>query len=607
MRRIHKWNRLGILLMSMVFSVLVICSGACGMEPSSTETEAEVKVETEAKAETEVETRAETEAETRSETEAETKAETEAETEAKQDIVILATSDVHCGIEENFAYAGLEQIREVFEKSGVHTILVDGGDFAQGEAIGTITEGDAIIGLMNELAYDVAIPGNHDYDYGMDQFFTLTGEADFPFISCNFEKEGELVFDPYLIMDADGTKIGFVGVTTPETITTSTPTNFQDEDGNFIYGFLQEDRTGQELYDAVQAAVDEVLEEGADYVFLLSHLGESASSEPWTSADVISHTSGIDVVLDGHSHDTDQVVVEDMEGNEVPRMGLGTKLNGIGYVRISADDGSISHEFYTWTNTPSFPYLADIGNDLSASVNKALEELKEELDKAVAYSPFDLVINDPEEVDRNGVSVRIVRKEETNLGDLIADALRYASGADVAIYNGGAVRTGFSAGDITYLDLMNLMPFSDAMDVLEVTGQQILDALEWGARFCPDECGGFLHVAGITYEIHTDIESSCTSDENGMFAGVEGEYRVQNVMIGGEALDTGKTYSLASVDYMLAEHGDGFTMFDDSEVLQKASLLDVQVMINYLTGPLGGTVPEEYSDPYGQGRITILS
>ena len=542
MRRIHKWNRLGILLMSMVFSVLVICSGACGMEPSSTETE----------------------------------------TEAKQDIVILATSDVHCGIEENFAYAGLEQIREVFEKSGDHTILVDGGDFAQGEAIGTITEGDAIIGLMNELAYDVAIPGNHDYDYGMDQFFTLTGEADFPFISCNFEKEGKLVFDPYLIMDADGTKIGFVGVTTPETITTSTPTNFQDEDGNFIYGFLQEDRTGQELYDAVQAAVDEVLEEGADYVFLLSHLGESASSEPWT-------------------------VVEDMEGNEVPRMGLGTKLNGIGYVRISADDGSISHEFYTWTNTPSFPYLADIGNDLSASVNKALEELKEELDKAVAYSPFDLVINDPEEVDRNGVSVRIVRKEETNLGDLIADALRYASGADVAIYNGGAVRTGFSAGDITYLDLMNLMPFSDAMDVLEVTGQQILDALEWGARFCPDECGGFLHVAGITYEIHTDIESSCTSDENGMFAGVEGEYRVQNVMIGGEALDTGKTYSLASVDYMLAEHGDGFTMFDDSEVLQKASLLDVQVMINYLTGPLGGTVPDEYSDPYGQGRITILS
>ena len=145
------------------------------------------------------------------------------------------------------------------------------------------------------------------------------------------------------------------------------------------------------------------------------------------------------------------------------------------------------------------------------------------------------------------------------------------------------------------------------MDVLEVTGQQILDALEWGARFCPDECGGFLHVAGITYEIHTDIESSCTSDENDMFTGVEGEYRVQNVMIDGEALDTGKTYSLASVDYMLAEHGDGFTMFDDSEVLQKASLLDVQVMINYLTGPLGGTVPEEYSDPYGQGRITILS
>ena len=533
-------------------------------------------------------------------------AETESETETRQDIVILATSDVHCGIDENFAYAGLEQIREVFEKNGDYTILVDSGDSVQGEVVGTITRGDTIIDLMNRLEYDVATPGNHDYDYGMDQFFELTGKADFPYISCNFNKEGELIFDPYLIKEVNGTKIGFVGVTTPETITSSTPAYFQDEDGNYIYGFLQEDETGQALYDAVQDAVDDVREEGAEYVFLLSHLGESASCEPWTYADVISNTSGIDVVLDGHSHDTDQVVMEDKDGNEVPRMGLGTKLNGIGYVRISAEDGSISHEFYTWTNTPTFPQLADIENDISASVKDAMTELDKKLEKTVASSSYDLVTNDPKELDESGVPVRIIRKKETNLGDLVADAFRSAAGSDVAIHIGGGIRAEISAGDITYGDLLDVMPYENSMDVLEVTGQQILDALEWGARVVPEENGGFLHVSGMSYEIHTDIESSCTKDADGMFTGVEGEYRVKNVMVGGKPLDLEKTYTLSSINYTLAEHGDGFTMFDGCKVLQLGSQLDLQVLINYLTGPLGGIVPDEYEDPYGQGRITVV-
>lgn len=526
----------------------------------------------------------------------------ETEAEGKQDIVILATSDVHCGIDENFAYAGLEQIREVFEEKGDHTILVDSGDSVQGEAIGTITKGDAIIDLMNRLEYDVAIPGNHEYDYGMDQFFKLTESADFPYISCNFNKEGQMVFDPYLIEDVNGTKIGFVGVTTPETITSSTPSVFQDADGNFIYGFLQ-DETGQTLYDAVQDAVDGARKEGAEYVFLLSHLGESEACEPWTYADVIANTSGIDLVLDGHSHDTDQKVTEDKEGKEVPRMGLGTKLNGIGCVRISAEDGSISHEFYTWTNTPSFPQLAGIENEIGTAVEESREKLEKELEEKIASSSYDLVTHDTEELDENGEPVRIIRKRESNLGDLVADAFRSASGADIAIQNGGGIRAAIPAGDITYGDLMNVMPYGNAMYVIRATGQQILDALEWGARAVPDESGGFLHVSGMTYEIHTDIASSCTKDEDGMFAGVEGEYRVKNVMVGDEKLDLEKTYSLASINYTLTEHGDGFTMFDGCKVLQKGSQTDLQVLINYLTDTLGGAVPEAYKDPYGQGRI----
>ena len=530
----------------------------------------------------------------------------ETESETKQDIVILATSDVHCGIDKNFAYAGLKQIREMYENNGDDTILVDSGDSVQGETIGMMTGGDAIIDLMNDLKYDVAAPGNHEFDYGTDQFFELEERAEFPYISCNFSKEGELVFDPYIIKDVNGTKIGFVGVTTPETITVSTPLYFQDEEGNYIYGFLQEDETGQALYDAVQDAVDKAREEGAEYIFLLSHLGESEASEPWTYADLISNTSGIDIVFDGHSHDTNQVVMEDKDGREVLRMGLGTKLNVIGCVRISAEDGSISNELLTWNNTLSFPQMAGIENDIDASVKKDLEELEKELGYSIASTPFDLIVDDPEEVDESEMPDFIIRNKETNLGDLVADAFLSVSGADVAVFNGGGIRTEIAAGDITYGELINVMPFENEMVVLEVTGQQILDALEWGARAVPDESGGFLHVAGMTYEIHADISSSCKEDENGMFAGVEGEYRVQNVMIGSEALDPEKTYSLSSNDYTLMYLGDGFAMFDGCKVLQEGPQIDVQVMIAYLTETLGGVVSDEYKNPYGQGRIKII-
>lgn len=533
-------------------------------------------------------------------------AQTDSECEVKQDIVILATSDVHCGVDNNFGYVGLEQIRKEFEENGDNTILVDCGDSIQGEPIGTLTKGESIIDLMNELDYDVAVPGNHDFDYGMDTFLKLTEEAEFPYICCNFSKDDELIFDPYLIQEVSGRKIGFVGVTTPKTLVQSTPAYFQDENGNFIYSFLQKDETGQMLYDAVQASVDSVRAEGAEYVFLLSHLGSRGDCEPWTYEDVVSHTTGIDLVLDGHSHDTDQVTMNDKDGNEVPRMGLGTKMNGIGCVKISAEDGSISHDFYVWNNTPSLPSLTGIENDMTDLLAGEMEKLGQEMEEVIAVTPYDLVIYDPEKVDKKGAPVRIVRKEETNLGDLMADVYLSASGADVAIENAGAIRIQVPAGNITYDTILTLQPFGNQLCVIEVSGQQILDALEWGAKGAPEENGGFLQVAGMTYEIHTDVPSSCRGDANGMFVGVDGEYRVQNVMVGGEALDPEKTYTLASHQYTLFEHGDGFTMFDGCKVLQDRVQLDNQMVINYLTESLGGKVPAEYANPHGQGRIIIV-
>ena len=521
------------------------------------------------------------------------------------DLVVLFTSDVHCGVDQGFGYVGLQQIRDQMEAKGDYTLLVDDGDSIQGEPLGTMTTGQADIELMNAMKYDVAIPGNHEFDYGMDRFLELAQMAEFPYISCNFNREGELVFDPYVIKEFDGVKIAFVGVTTPKTLTSSTPTYFMDEEGNFIYGFLQ-DTTGEALYSAVQSAVDDARAEGADYVFVMGHMGNEAECEPWTYADVIRNTTGIDVFLDGHSHDTDQVVMQNRNGEDVIRSACGTKLQCIGYARISAEDGSIEAGVYNWNNDVSAPELLGIGNGMTEEIAKATGELDEKLGEVVAKSAVDLTIFDPEAKDENGNPIRIIRRAETNLGDLCADAYLDQSGADIAFVNGGGIRVSIPAGDITRGDILKVHPFGNSMCVVEVTGQQILDALEWGAHGIPGENGGFLQVAGLTYEIHTYIESSCTQDENTMFTGVDGEYRVKNVMVGGEPLDPEKTYTLASHNYMLKNGGDGYSMFEGCRILQDEVKLDNQVLIDYITGTLGGVIGEEYAEPYGQGRIVAV-
>ena len=520
------------------------------------------------------------------------------------DVVILFTSDVHCGIDQGFGYAGLQAVREYLKAQGNDVLLVDDGDNIQGEPVGTMSKGEICLELMNAMGYDVAIPGNHEFDYGMDQFLALAEKAEFPYISCNFNKGGELVFEPYVIKEAGGAKIAFVGVTTPKTLPSSTPRYFQDENGEFIYGFMQDD-DGQGVYDAVQKAVDDARAEGADYVVVMGHMGNEAECTPWTYADVISHTSGIDVFLDGHSHDTEQVTMKDKDGNEVLRSACGTKLACIGWCRIAAD-GKLSTGLYTWNNSGSVPAMLGIKNDMSKAVEDAVGKLNEQLKEVVAKTTVNLTINDPVEVDANGKPIRMVRRAETNLGDLCADAYRDQSGADIAFVNGGGVRVDIPAGDITLNDILKVHPFGNAMCVVEVTGQQILDALEWGSRAVPGESGSFLQVSGLTYEIHSYIDTPCTNDENGLFTGVEGERRVQNVLVGGEPIDPKATYTLASHNYMLLDQGDGYTMFEGAPLLQDSVKLDNQVLIDYITESLGGVIGEEYEDPFGQGRITIV-
>ena len=517
-----------------------------------------------------------------------------------RNVVVLFTSDAHAGLDQGWGYAGVAAIRDALAAKN-HVVLVDNGDAIQGETIGTLTNGKALVELMNVVGYDVAVPGNHEFDYGMSNFLTLAGEvAEYPYISANFTYQDKLVFNPYVIKEFDGVKIAFVGVTTPMTITSSTPTYFQDENGEYVYGFSQDD-TGEKFYAAIQKAVDSARAEGAQYVIVLGHLGTEATCEPFTSIDVIYNVSGIDAVLDGHAHETmpeNRVVGKD--GKEVVRVACGTKLANVGALTITPD-GEISAELFTWQNSLTPVEVFGLTGTVVDAMNEKIASMEEIRNTVVARTEATLYINDPVATD-----VRIIRNAETNLGDLCADAYRAMSGADVALINGGGIRAQIPAGDITLDQIYSVHPFGNILCMVEVTGQQILDALEFGACNTPGENGGFLHVSGLTYEIHTYIPSSVTANDKGMFTGVEGEYRVKNVIIGGEPLDVAKTYSLASHNYMLKSAGDGFSMFAGAKLLIDESLIDNQVLITYITTNLGGVVGEEYANPYGQGRIVAV-
>ncbi len=532
-------------------------------------------------------------------------AEGNGEAHLQKDVVVLFTSDVHCGVDQGFGYVGVKATKDYFEREGCHVLLVDNGDAIQGEPVGLLTQGEAIVDMMNKMGYDIAIPGNHEFDYGMERFLALAEMAEYPYVSCNFNREGKLVFPAYTIREFDGVKLAFVGATTPDVMLSSTPSFFQDENGNFIYGFMQ-GNDGADLYAAIQRAVDDARAEGADYVILQCHLGNDATSVPYTYADVLAHTTGIDAVLDGHSHDTDKVIMKDRNGRDVVRQACGTKLEGIGWMRISAADGSIDTGLYTWNNPVPAPKLLGIQNEMSEVVDGALTSLGEWLNKKVGTSAVALSINDPVAVTDSGRPVRIIRTAETSLGDLLTDAFRVQTGADVAIVCSASIRADLPRGDITMNDLISVYPFGNHISMREVTGQQLLDALEWGAKDTPREFVGFLQVSGLTLEIHTYIESSCRTGENNGFAGVAGEYRVRNVMVGGEPLALDKVYTVAAVDYLLLNHGNGFTMFDGGKVRLQGGEPDYAVVAKYIQEDLKGVIGEGYESPYGQGRIVAV-
>lgn len=511
-------------------------------------------------------------------------------------VTIFYTNDVHTYINNQakestlpINYATVAALKQSVPGS----LLVDAGDHIQGTAYGGMDQGKSIIELMNATGYDVATLGNHEFDYDMPRLMTIlgndgkgTGEASFPYVSCNFYKEADksTVLDPYKIFTVNTTKVAFVGVTTPESFTKSTPKYFQDTSGNYIYG-ISGGADGTALYTAVQEAIDAAIADGADYVIGLGHLGVDPSSAPWRSTDVIAHVSGLNAFIDGHSHnEIASQTVTDKDGNDVILSQTGNYLNHIGEMTI-ASDGTI---------TARLLKRADITPPDDAGVKTLadtwINDVSTQLGTKIAESDIPFRIND------DG-GKRLIRKQETNLGDLNADAYYWylnekeGLSCDVAIMNGGGIRADVAAGDWTYQTCKTVNTFGNVLCMMEVTGEQILNALEMGARSLPDgENGGFLHVAGMTYRINKNLTSGVNLDSMGIWQGMQSdaEHRVYDVQVYNkttqayEPLDLAKTYTMAGTNYTIRNQGDGFAMFEGATLVKDYVCEDYLAMAAYL-------------------------
>ena len=549
----------------------------------------------------------------------------------KSDVTILYTNDVHTYIDKQspkLTYAAIADLKQSYQNAGKDVLLVAAGDHVQGTAYGSMDEGASIIKLMNAAGYDVATPGNHEFDYGMDRAKAIMKEADFPYLSCNWVdlRTGLRVLPSVKVFVRGGRRIAFVGVTTPETFTKSTPAYFMDKaQRKYIYD-IQGGEDGKKLYDAVQKAIDKA-KLLADVVIGLGHLGVDPSSSPWTSEEVIAHTSGFDAFIDGHSHTVmENKQVQDASGKAVTLTQTGSYFANVGEMTIAAD-GTIT--------TKLIPTHEGMDAGIAAMQTSWVNTVDDMLGEKIAVGDSDFYVSDP------ATGKRRIRSAETNLGDFVADGI-YAYfneveklHCDLAIMNGGGIRADVPAGDWTFKTCKQVSPFGNVACLMSVTGKQIQDALEFAARFAGEggkENGGFLQVAGATYEIHTDIPNTVQTDEKNVWIGsATGTPRVQNVKIYDKAsgsylpLDPGATYALAGMNYTLRNLGDGFAMFDGAELIKDYVSEDYLVMATYamtFDGADAAGLPHlssansplaaypgyllNYEQPYGAGRITIL-
>ena len=548
-----------------------------------------------------------------------------------KELTILYTNDIHGYIantvkndsgeeEPGLSYDNLKALKDDLKAEGRNVLLVDLGDHAQGAVYAAISEGDDIIGLMNEVGYDIATLGNHEFDYGQFKTFKFIDNANFPYVSCNFYNVSDklLVLPAYEVLEIDGLRVAFIGITTPQTMTSSSPKNFQNENGEYIYG-IAAGQDGSELYSYVQAAIDDARNE-ADVVIAIGHLGVEEGSAPYRSTDVIANVSGLDAFIDGHSHTRmEEELVADKDGNQVVLTQTGCYFSAIGDMEVKISDGKAS------ISTSLIDKYDRKDEAITAKIDSIVDKVNSELGKTIADNSCAFYTNEP------GTDKRIIRSQETNLGDLTADSIYYYYNnvleldCDIAVVNGGGIRQDMPDGLHTYLDCKTVEPFGNVTCLIKADGQTIKDALEMGARFVPEESGGLLHAAGIKYSIDTSITPSIQMDENEIWTGAPtGTYRVHDIEVYNketgayEPLEDDKIYSIAGINYILRNDGNGMTMFDGCESVVDYVSEDYVILAEYINAFNDRTISTansplsalngyliDYENPYGAGRITI--
>ena len=513
------------------------------------------------------------------------------------DIVILHTNDVHGAIA---GYAKVAALKDAYEARGAYVLLMDAGDFIQGDPTVSTSEGATAVELMNLAGYDVVSLGNHEFDYGYQNLKDLEADADFAIVDANVLYNGSVAFEDNLVFTTpDGTKIGVFGLDTPETATKAHPAKIQG------VTFL----AGEDLYDCAQEQVDALTAEGCNYVICLGHLGIDDESAGNRSIDLLENVDGVDLFIDGHSHSTQDDITAALTaasqagGNEISvdssmvngtvLTSTGTKLESVGVVTIDGETGRID------ASTVSAASLTDEDADVAARAAAIQKEIDDEYGTVFAKT----------EVALNGEREPGNRTEETNLGDLITDALvwgaeREGTEVDAAVTNGGGIRASIAAGDITKKDINTVLPFGNTLSIVKVTGAELLEALEASTYCTPTSIGGFPQVSGIEFTVDTTKAYDQGEQYPGStYYGPKSIQRVTIETVGGEPFDANATYTIATNDFMAAG-GDTYYAFAAASVNYDLGLSMDEVVMDYITDELKGTVTAgAYGEP--AGRITV--
>ena len=509
--------------------------------------------------------------------------------------VILHTNDVHGSIE---LYAKVAAMKDDYKAQGAQVILADAGDYSQGTVYVSVNKGKDAVTMMNAAGYDVATIGNHEFDYGYAQLKSNLDSAVFKVVCANVLQDGNPVFDAYTKINKGGVQVAFVGLETPEAQTKANPALIQG------LTFL----AGDEMYAAVQTQVDAARTDGADIVIVLTHLGVDSSSEPNTSYDLYKKVNGIDFIIDGHSH---TVMTKGPEGE--PIQSTGTALNNIGVITIDNATKKIeSNELIPIWHTEEVDgkevtvYDYTKSDATVANAAKAIiDPIDADYDKKFAESAVDL----------NGAKAPGNRTEETNLGDLITDAMMWAiktkaPGVDmnnaVAITNGGGIRAAIAKGDITKKDVNTVLPFGNTLAVVYVKGSELLEALEVSTYCTPKSLGGFPQFAGMEVELNTacEYDANDTTYPGSTYFGPKSINRITIKTVNGKAFDKDATYAVITNNF-LAAGGDTYYAFAAAQTQFDTGLPLDEILMEYITVELNGVVTDKYAAP--QGSLTIVN